>query len=97
MAYSSKGKKPIEWASKINHTHIINDEYIKEYIQNCNLPKDAYDIKLDKTLVYDLINIENNPIKNIIAIDGGYTEVMVKKNFLHLKWLFFNLEFCFLV
>ena len=48
MAYSSKGKKPMEWASKINHTHIINDEHIKQYIQDCKLPKDANEIELDK-------------------------------------------------
>ena len=90
MAYSSKGKKPIEWASKINHTHIINDGYIKKYIQNCNLPKDAYDIELDSNLIYNLENIEHNPIKNIIAIDGGYTEVVVKKNFPSSKMAFFQ-------
>lgn len=90
MAYSSKGKKPMEWASKTNHTHIINDEYIKKYIQDCNLPKDAYDIELDSNLIYNLENIEHNPIKNIIAIDGGYTEVIVKKNFPSSKMAFFQ-------
>ncbi len=90
MAYGSKGKKPIEWASKINHTHIINDEFVKKYIQNCNLPKDANNIKLNEKLIYDLDVIENNPIKNIIAIDGGYSEVIVKKNFPSSKMAYFQ-------
>jgi hypothetical protein len=90
MAYGSRGKKPIEWASKINHTHIINDKYMQDYIKNCNLPKDALDIKIDQTLLYNLKEIQNNPIKNIIAIDGGYTEVIVKKNFPSSKMAFFQ-------
>jgi hypothetical protein len=90
MAYGSRGKKPIEWSSKINHTHIINDEYIQKYIQSCNLPKDAHDIELNNNLIYSLDKIENNPIKNIIAIDGGYSEVVVKKNFPSSKMAFFQ-------
>lgn len=82
MAYVSKyGRRPNEMASKGSHVHIINDENVKHYLEQCNLPKENDQIEIDKKYVVGIDELENNPIKLIIAIDGGYTEVPVKKTF----------------
>ena len=40
MAYSSKkGRRPIERASKISHTEIINNPIVQDYLNNCDLPR----------------------------------------------------------
>jgi hypothetical protein len=82
MSYSSRGgKRPNEYASKSSHSHIINDEDVKSFIEECNLPPDSDDIFLDEDYLFDLELVENNPINNIVAIDGGYTEISVKKSY----------------
>lgn len=89
MAYKSNRKKPMEWASKISHTHIIKDYEVQKYLDRCNLPKDSSNIELDKTLIQQKEN-SINPIKHVIAIDGGYSEINVKKNFPSAKLAFFQ-------
>lgn len=91
MGTTSRGHKPNEWAAKINHTHIINDPFIKDFISKCSLPKDSSDIDEDDTGCSEILNsgIEN-PIKHILAVDGGYTTVEVKKNFPSAQFAFFQ-------
>ncbi len=82
MAYSSRyGKRFDEAASKIAHSHIINDDDVKEFITNCEYPKSKGEINLDPALLIDVNYPSDNPIKSIIAVDGGYTTVAVKKTF----------------
>ncbi|MBN3871567.1 MAG: DNA double-strand break repair nuclease NurA [Nostoc sp. JL33] len=82
MGYTSKrGRRPNEYASKSAHSHIINDESLQEFLSQCNLPKSA-----DEVTIYDCLNfsyepVVKNPIRNIIAIDGGYSEVSVQTGF----------------
>jgi hypothetical protein len=82
MSYSSKnGKRPDELASKSSHSHIINDEEVKAFIKSCEYPKSKDEIALDPALVIDIDYSALNPIEHIIAVDGGYSEIPVKKTF----------------
>jgi hypothetical protein len=91
MGTTSRSHKPNEWAAKINHTHIINDSFIKEFVSNCSLPKNSSDIEEDDTSCFEILDPSiNNPIKYILAVDGGYTTVEVKKNFPSAQFAFFQ-------
>lgn len=82
MAYSSKySKRPDELASKSSHSHIINDKDVKAFINDCEYPKSKDDITLDPALIVTIDYPEKNPIEHIIAIDGSYSTVPVKKTF----------------
>ena len=81
MSYNSNSGKPFEYASKIAHSHIINDEQVQEYLNNCEIPIEAKDVDLDQSNVYEINYPSENSIENIIAVDGGYTTIPVKKSF----------------
>lgn len=82
MAYSSRyGKRPEEAASKIAHSHIINDAEVKRFIQNCTYPKSKDEIELDPALLIDVDYDKTNPVELMVAVDGGYSTVSVKKTF----------------
>lgn len=91
MGTTSRSHKPNEWAAKINHSHIINDSFIKDFISKCTLPKESSDIEEVDTKCIETLdpNIES-PIKHILAVDGGYTTVEVKKNFPSAMFAFFQ-------
>lgn len=91
MGTTSRSHKPNEWAAKINHTHIIKDPFIQEFISGCSFPKEATDIEeQDKNLFYSLDENIDNPIQHILAVDGGYTTVEVKKSFPSAQIAFFQ-------
>lgn len=91
MGTTSRSHKPNEWAAKINHTHIINDPFIKDFISKCTLPKDSADIEECDTDSFETLNPDiESPIKHILAVDGGYTTVEVKKNFPSAQFAFFQ-------
>ncbi|RCJ20245.1 hypothetical protein A6S26_05850 [Nostoc sp. ATCC 43529] len=82
MGYTSKhGRRPSEYASKSAHSHIINDQSLQEFLKQCNFPKLASEVTLDDCdhLIYE--PVAKNPIRNVVAIDGGYTEVAVQTGF----------------
>jgi hypothetical protein len=82
MGYTSKtGRRPNEYASKAAHRHLINDVDVKEFLGKCNLPKTAEEVDVSKHLSFKYAPVAENPIKFIIAIDGGYTLVPVKETF----------------
>lgn len=82
MSYTSrKGRRPSEYASKSNHTHIINDPVIKGFLATCDYPKSSEEVEIDPSLIYQVKDIAENPIKNVIAIDGGRQEIPVKSDF----------------
>ena len=83
MSYISRhNRKPPEFASKSNHTEVINDPEVSAYLQRCQLPKDRSEIDLEgEKLLFELPPLPHNPIKYVVAIDGGYTEAVVKKHF----------------
>ena len=80
MGYSSHNdRKPFERASKSSHHHIINDVEVQKLVERCWLPTKADEVSLDNLLTDQ--NAVENPIEAIIAVDGGYTEVVVRKEF----------------
>ena len=90
MSYGNDySNKPFERASKTAHTNIINDPEVKAFINNCETPPyndiDITDIKINL-----LEELQENSIKNIIAIDGGYTNVSIKEDFPSSTMAFFQ-------
>ncbi|TBR56702.1 hypothetical protein B4U84_28165 [Westiellopsis prolifica IICB1] len=82
MGYTSKhGRRPSEYASKSAHSHIINDSSLQEFLNQCNLPKLASEVTLDGCDRFIYQPVAKNPIRNVVAIDGGYTEVAVQTGF----------------
>jgi hypothetical protein len=80
LAYSQfKGRKPFERASKIAHSEILNNADVQEFIGSCTLPSEP-----------DLSDLENlqqplppvaSRIEHVIAIDGGMSDVTVRRDF----------------
>ena len=82
MGYASKyGRRPQEYASKATHHNIINDKSVAYFLQNCDLPKAAGAVDLNTCEQITIDEIAQNPIRSIIAVDGGYTDVFVRKEF----------------
>ena len=90
MAYSSHGGRPMEYASKSSHGNIIKNDFVVEFLKKCKMPRSAIDMKELNFKFIKIDKIEDNPIKNIIAIDGGYNEVPVKDRFPSTKITFFQ-------
>jgi len=91
MGTTSRGRKPDEWAAKVNHTHIINDTFIENYLKKCSYPKSVS--KEDQNRISELLyEVEDtrNPIEHILTVDGGYTTVEVNKNFPSSELAFFQ-------
>jgi len=81
MGYVSRwSKRPSEYASKSSHSYIIKEQAILDFLKKCNLPKTSDQIELKNEKVY-LNKIKDNPIKSIVAIDGGYSEIIAKEEF----------------
>src|SRR5689334_12839167 len=91
MAYGSiKGRKPIERASKIAHGEIINNQQVKSYLEGCTIPR-AAETKDVEALATPVPPPVEQPITTIIAIDGGYTEAPVRREFPSASITFFTL------
>ncbi len=91
MAYVSRSNRAAEFANKANHSHIINDSDVAGFLANCELPKEGDDIKLlEDGILVDFVEPSKNPIKYVITVDGGYTEVDVKKSYPSSKIAFFQ-------
>ena len=67
--------------SSISHSYIINDDEVKEYLNNCEIPVETEDIKLNESLKYDIIYPKKNAIEYIVTVDGESTTIPVKKSF----------------
>ena len=70
-----------ERGSHISHSYIINDDEVKEYLNNCEIPVEAEDIMLDNSLIHNIVYPDSNVIEFIIAVDGESTTIPVKKRF----------------
>lgn len=82
MSYGNKySNKPFERASKTSHTNIINDEIVQAFLSKCKIPPYVENIDDKDAEFYMLDELAENPIKNIITVDGGYTNVSVKEEF----------------
>lgn len=91
MGYMSRrGRRPNEYASKSSRGHVIQDPDVHDFLAQCNLPKKAGEVKLSDHLSMTFEPVSNNPIRHVIAIDGGYNEVVVQKEFPSAKVCFFQ-------
>ncbi|MEZ4887832.1 MAG: hypothetical protein R3E32_24090 [Chitinophagales bacterium] len=82
MSYTSRSNRPNEYAHKSNHSQVINDKDVKAFLKSCELPKENENIDLvNDGVIIKQEELENNPISIIITVDGGYTDVEVKKSF----------------
>jgi len=90
MAYSStKGRKPMESASKTNHSLIIRNPVVQDFLAACAIPRPP-DSDAVATEAVPVPIPERNPIRVIIAIDGGMTEVPVQVKYPTSSYTFFN-------
>lgn len=80
MGYSTKGRKPIERASKIAHTEIINNADVQAYISQCVLPSPPDPSSLS-SLLRDAKDVDLSEVTTVIAVDGGYTETFVREEY----------------
>jgi hypothetical protein len=81
MAYTSlRGRKPLERASKISHTEIINNPEVKDFLGQCAIPTPS-----ENAIIADLAQGVQSPleerIRYVVAVDGGYRETSVRKEF----------------
>ncbi len=80
MAYGQEhGRKPFERASKIAHTTIVRSEEVQTLLGDCVLPSAPKKASL-QALIEPVPEVDVK-ISHVIAIDGGLTEVSVRKEF----------------
>ena len=92
MGYSARfGRRPPEFASKASHHHIIKDAAVQEYLTRCNLPPPAEAVSFAGCETADIDEAGPNPLKHVIAVDGGYTEVTVRPEFPSATIAFFQI------
>ncbi len=70
-----------ERGSRISHSYIINDDEVKQYLNNCEIPVETEDVELNDSLIYDIEYPTTNTIEFIVAVDGESTTIPVKKSF----------------
>lgn len=70
-----------ERSSRISHSYIINDEEVKLYLRNCEIPVETEDVDLNDSLKHSIIYPETNTIEYIVAVDGESTTIPVKRTF----------------
>jgi hypothetical protein len=82
MGYSNRyGKRPFEYASKSAHGHVIKDSAVQQFLQSCELPKAADSVSIPGKLCVPIGTSGADPIRHIIAVDGGFNEVAVRSEF----------------
>jgi DNA-directed RNA polymerase subunit RPC12/RpoP len=92
MGYTSRrGRRPCEYASRASHGHVIKDSAVQEFLAKCELPKHSSEISLNGAQCIPFKPLPKNPIRHIIAIDGGYNEVFVQSEFPSATVCFFQI------
>lgn len=89
MGYGSKGRKPIERASKIAHVEIIKNPDVQAYVDQCVLPSAPNPESLD-SLLAQLGDVDTGSVSAVIAIDGGFTESYVREEYPSASIAFFT-------
>jgi hypothetical protein len=80
MAYGQiKGRKPFERASKIAHTNVLNNPEVQEFVSACILPSPPEKSNLD--VLQRPLPTSSARIEHVIAVDGGMTEISVRRDF----------------
>jgi hypothetical protein len=89
VGYGSKGRKPIERASKIAHVEIIKNPDVHAYVGQCVLPSAPNPESLDSMLT-QLGEVDTGAVSAVIAIDGGFTETYVREEYPSASITFFT-------
>jgi hypothetical protein len=71
----------MEQASKSTHHNVINDAEVQKFLGCCALPRSSADVNLSEHVLLEYKPVAVNPIRHIVAVDSGFTEVSVQKNF----------------
>ena len=89
MAYVSRGRRPIERASKLGQAEIINDPDVQAVLGGWELPSapGTHDIS---PYIHPAPTAPSSPIRIVIAIDGGFTETFIKEDFPSVSLTFFR-------
>lgn len=91
MAYTSRsGRRPDEHAGRASHQNIINDDVVRQFISECVLPAPPEALDLKRHVVVNVAPISQSPLRHVIAIDGGYTEVILRKEYPSSTMAFFQ-------
>ena len=80
MAYESKGRKPIERASKIAHAEIIKNPDVRAYMRQCVIPS-VPDLEPLDSKLKTLGDVDTSAVTAVIAVDGGFTETYVREEY----------------
>lgn len=78
---SSFSNSNFERGSRISHSYIINNEEVKEFLNNCEIPVESQNVELNDSLKYNITYPDTNTIEFIIAVEGENTTIPVRKNF----------------
>jgi hypothetical protein len=89
MGYSTKGRKPIERASKIAHVEIIKNPDVQTYINQCIIPS-APDPQSLEPLLTELGDTDTSEVSAVIAVDGGFTETYIREEYPSASITFFT-------
>lgn len=76
-----KGSRPAEFASKTSHTHIMLDEQVKNFLNNCKFQKIASKDILKETDTIKAQKVNNNPLKTVLSVDGSFGDAIAQENF----------------
>lgn len=91
MGYTSRrGRRPDEGASKSAHSYVIKDQEVQRFLAQCNLPTKSSDVSFADHIRLEYTPVSSNPIRHVIAVDGGYAEIVVEKEFPSSKLCFFQ-------
>jgi hypothetical protein len=90
VAYGSlRGRKPVERASKISHSEIINSASVKALLEICSVPEAAEEAVIS-SLAQEVPAPDTQRIRAVVAIDGGYRDASVRDEFPSAAVTFFH-------
>lgn len=87
---NSNTRKSYSWVAKSNHSQIIKDDYIQNFLESCRFPSkpnldgDKFESLIEKLSFTDIEN------KHILTVDGSYTLVQSQKQFPSSEIAFFQ-------
>jgi hypothetical protein len=79
----------MEAASKTNHSAIIRHPIVQEFLNSCDIPQPA-DPQVVKLQAIPVAAPVDDRIRIIIAVDGGFSEVEVKKEYPSSSYTFYQ-------
>ncbi|MBE0702125.1 MAG: DNA double-strand break repair nuclease NurA [Afipia sp.] len=80
MGYSKIGPRPFEAASKASHHHLINDPVVKQALETLWVPPPMQDVSLAERCIA-FTPTADSPVSDVVAVDGGYAEALVRAGF----------------